>query len=93
MKRIFNTLRTSGKLDIQVDYHKAFKETAKDVIDAKPNEYDGFDIDTMVKKNCIIRIEFLPNDKPMQALSYSHDLELALKDVYNQYLLWEPQTN
>lgn len=92
MKKLFNTLRTKGKIDIQVDYHKAFKETAQQVIGAKPNEYDGFDIDNMVKKDCIIRVEFLPHDKPMPALSYSHDLELALKDVYNQYLIWQPKS-
>lgn len=89
MKKIFNKLRIGGKLDIQVDYHKGFRETAKDVIEAKPAEYRDFDTANMIKQDCIIRVEFLPNDKPMTALSYSHDLELALKDVYNQYLIWE----
>lgn len=87
MKRIFNKLRTSGKLDIQVDYHKQFGETAKDVIERKPFEY-GI-ADKMIANDCIIRVEFLPNDKKMVALAYSHDVELALKDVYNQYFIWE----
>lgn len=89
MKRIFNTLKSLGKIDIQIDYHKVFKETASQVIETNPREY-GNNTDKMKKKNCIIRIEFFPSDKPMTALAYSHDLELALKDVYNQYLLWKP---
>lgn len=87
MKKLFNKLRTSGRLDIQVDYHKLFNETAKDVIERKPFEY-GIS-DKMISTNCIIRVEFLPLDKKMTALAYSHDLELALKDVYNQYLIWK----
>lgn len=89
MKKLFNKLRLGGKLDIQIDYHKAFNETAKDVIERKPFEYGN--AKKMIAINCIIRVEFLPTDKPMVALAYSHDLELALKDVYNQYLTWEPK--
>ncbi len=86
MKKLFNTLRISGKLDIQIDYHKGFGETAKDVIERKPFEYGV--ADKMIANNCIIRVEFLPTDKPMVALAYSHDLELALKDVFNQWKIW-----
>lgn len=88
MKRIFNKLRTSGKIDIQVDYHKIFNETATQAIEVKPREY-GNDTDKMKELDCIIRVEFFPNDKKMNALAYSHDLELALKDVYNQYITWK----
>lgn len=91
MKQLFQKLRESGKIDIQVDYHKAFNETATQAIDAKPEEYDGFNIEKMKKLNSIIRVEFLPHDKPMKALSYDADLEFALKDVFNQYELWQPE--
>lgn len=89
MKQLFNKLRKSGKLDIQVDYHKAFEETAKEVIQRQPFEY-GIVPDKMIKTNCIIRVEFLPTDKPMIAVAYSHDIELALKDVFTQWQVWEP---
>ncbi len=92
MKKLFNQLMNGGKLDIQVNYHKGFNETAEQYINTS-REFNGIDTGKMIKTNTIIRIEFLPHDKPMNATAYSHDLELALKDAYNQYLLWMPQTN
>lgn len=91
MKKLFNTLRQKGRLDIQIDYHKLFNETATDVIDRKPDEYAGFDTAAMKEDNCIIRVEFMPLDKPMVALSYSNDIEQALKLVSKEYKKWRPK--
>lgn len=88
MKRLFNKICNSGKIDIQVDYHKLFNETAEQAIFANEKEYRDFDIEKMIKTNRIIRVEFFPSTKRMTALAYSHDLEDALQNVYNQYLLF-----
>lgn len=91
MKKIFNTLKNSGRLDIQIDYHKGFKETAEQYINSS-KEFEGINAEKMIENNSIIRIEFFPNDKPMNALAFSHDIELALKDVFNQWKLWKPKS-
>ena len=94
MKRLFNKLKSLGKLDIVVDYHKLFNETAMDVIDRTPIEYAGCPCDKMKSLNTIIRVEFAPNDKPMApAVSYHWDVEEALKRVHNEYLLWQPKNS
>lgn len=92
MKRLYNKLLTLGNLDIQSNYHKLFKETATQAIDGNPQEYVNAPLQAMKDKDQIIRVEFAPKDKPMPpALAYHWDIEEALKSVYNQYLIWEPE--
>jgi hypothetical protein len=93
MKKLLKELMSlcPGRLQIEIDTHKAFNELAADVIGRSPELY-GIYTPEMIHKNSIIRVEALPITKPMpSAICYHYDLELALKDVLNQIKLWEPE--
>lgn len=80
-----------GRLDIQIDVHKLFNETAKQVIERKPSEYGEY-APGMIARDCIIRVEAAPFGKKMPpALCYHWDLEFALKNCLNQIERWEPK--
>ena len=93
MKKLLSKLMliAPGRVIIEIDRHKLFNETAKQVIERNPSEY-GVLAGDMILKNTIIRVEVAPITKPMPtAVSYHYDLELALQDCLNQINLWTPK--
>jgi hypothetical protein len=92
MKKILSKLMliAPGRIDIQIDQHKLYNETALQVIERRPSQY-GIHAGDMIIKNTIIRVEVAPITKPMPTVvCYHYDLELALKNCLDQINLWKP---
>lgn len=77
-----------GRIDIQLDYHKLFNETSKQVIEKSPNIYiaSKSTLAKMKRLNTIVRVQ--ANSK-VEIVCYHFDLEQAINSVLKQVKEWE----
>lgn len=81
-----------GRVDIEINKHILFGETAKDVINRTPKDYMDAPIATMKRRNSIIRLEALPITKDMYpVIVYHYDLQKAIEKCLNIIELWEKE--
>lgn len=76
-----------GRVDIQLDYHKLFNDTAAQVISKieAPKAVKA----KMVQLDTIVRVQ--ANHK-FEAVCYHYDLEVALENVLKQVKQWEKKS-
>jgi len=78
-----------GRIDIQLDYHKLFGETAAQVIGRSRIATRAIEKE-MINRDTIIRVQ--ANSK-FEAVCYHYDFEAALSNVLKQVKKWEKGSN
>ena len=84
-----------GRIEIEIDRHKVYGETAETVILREVKQFSdtfGAILDEMAKQNTIIHLEAATTTKPMPVVEIWHyDIELAIKDALKQIKKWKPE--
>ena len=91
MSRNLTHLLSIAHIDVQFNYHQLFKETAAQVIEAKPREYGNHAKD-MAERNTIIRVQANPFDIPAEFVVYHWDFDKALTEILKDIKKWKPSS-
>lgn len=84
-----------GRIEIEIDRHKVYGETAETVINRETKQFSdttGFITAMMMANNTIIHLEAATTTKPMPIVEIWHyDLELAIKEALKAIKKWKPE--